>query len=147
MAQDDSDADGDDVFVPPGMSLADVGGFKIPVPDPSSLQAQGPGGAGTGGEPGGESESSQNGEMDTLTEAVEYGEDYIETIEEAIEAEDCVYCKDVLKQLRDRPVEEQLQGVREMKELKRAIAEDPSKEHLDQKMDEFEVIDGMVPGL
>lgn len=83
----------------------------------------------------------------SLDDAVALGEGYADAVETAIENETCGFCKEFLLSLKDRPVEEQLQGVRELRELKQELnsGEMPDKEELDEIMSQFEVLE--LPGL
>lgn len=119
------------------IGIENVGPLGLPLPTITR-----PGVDGSGPDP-----DPDTGVEDALDEAVSHGEGYIDAVEEAIREEDCEFCVSVLKDLRGRPADDQLQGLRELRELKREIntGEIPNKEELAEIMEDFEFVE--LPGV
>lgn len=140
---------------PPGMEIRKVGPLEIPMlvpaeePTGSEETAALSADADTG--PVAEEESATNGASDQdspqraaeggLEAVAQTGEEYLDQVERAIDKEDCTFCAGVLQKLRTMPVEDQVQGVRELRTLKEEIERDPSEENLNETLDQFEVLD------
>lgn len=148
MASDDEDGalEQTDPFpTPPGITTQPVGPLGVPVPVPD-MDSPGPVDP---PEPPEEPEEPSEGEegpigtdgTDDLREAAQVGENYLDRVEEAIDKETCGFCASVLRELRGRPLEEQVQGVRELAVLKEQVAANPDKETVEAAMDDFEVLD------
>lgn len=147
MSDDSTDGRGDTAFfpVPPGMTVEDKGPLNIPILVPGSggeEKADADGDDADGGEP-----ETVTGALDAARKA---GEDYDAYLERAIEEETCAFCKQVLRDLRDRPMREQIQGVNELQRLKEAMTGDelPPEDELYAMLESFEVVDalGQDPG-
>jgi hypothetical protein len=147
MAMDDNDVWGPfdplrDFPVPPGVDIESVGPLGVPMPVPGEAEqpADQP-------EPVDATEDDQSvpDPGDPLDEAIELGESYIDRVEEAMETETCSFCLSVLQDLRGEPMDEQVQGVRELKRLKDVMATDPDREKLKDVMGDFEVVE--LPGV
>lgn len=153
--QDPGDGGVDEFPAPPGMEVRGVGPLQIPmlVPEGEPLDAEvqfGPSGdvetfavaeeeSATNGTS--DRDSPQRAAEDELEAAAQVGEEYLDQVERAIDKEDCTFCAGVLQKLRTMPVEDQVQGVRELRTLKEEIERDPSEENLNETLDQFEVLD------
>lgn len=148
------------VPTPPDVSVVPVGPLNLPAPVPNLGPPSGgrraenapqaadetrDDGDDPRGSPPEDAGSRQSGSSTTsgepVSEAARVGEEYLDRVERAIEAEDCQYCEAILERLRSMPVEEQIQGVQELAELKRAMARDADEEEVGDLMDDFEVLD------
>lgn len=81
------------------------------------------------------------GSLAELRRAVEHGENYIDRVETAMDEETCQLCAQILDNLRTRPLEEQVQGVKELAELKQAAQRGADPVELAEVMEDFEVVD------
>lgn len=118
----------------PGFHSRSVGPFGVPVPVPDADDGSPPSPA------RGDSVVDRDQSQDAVIEAAEAGEDYLDRVEQAIETENCDFCRSVLNELRTRPLDEQVKGVGELAELKRSVDGEVNAEEIEQLMDEFEVI-------
>lgn len=107
--------------------------------DPKDVPSK-PGGGGLGLTTTGQDESSLDGEGE-LERAAQLGDEYIDTVEAAMDEEMCDLCEQILHNLRELPLEQQVQGVRELSELKRVAKEDPDPMKIAKLMEDFEVVD------
>lgn len=149
MPNDESnDRGGDGQFTPPGTTVETVGPLDLPVlvPDPEQLAIQMEASTMDATPDGGAEMKAQqdvDDPIEYLDNAVSLGESFNEHVDRAIEAEDCAFCKRVLRDLKDRPTSEQVTGIRELRRLKDEITtgEMPSKEELSELVGDFEVVD------
>jgi hypothetical protein len=125
---------------PPGIDMQPVGPLGVPVPVPSDADAEFPVGD---GQP---TATGQDQSQDAVIAAAEMGEDYLDRVEQAIAEEDCAFCENVLKQLRHRPLDEQVKGVQELAELKRSVEGGVDPDDIEEKLAEFDIItaEGML---
>lgn len=78
--------------------------------------------------------------MDSLEQAVQHGEEYLDQVEAAMSDETCELCYQILEELRGRPIEQQVQGVGELYELKQLAASGADPLEIAEKMEDFEVV-------
>ena len=78
--------------------------------------------------------------MDSLEQAVQHGEEYLDQVEAAMSDETCELCYQILDELRGRPVEQQVQGVGELYELKQLASDGADPLEIAEKMEDFEVV-------
>lgn len=78
--------------------------------------------------------------MDSLEQAVQHGEEYLDQVETAMSDETCELCYQILEELRGRPIEQQVQGVGELYELKQLAASGADPLEIAEKMEDFEVV-------
>lgn len=135
----------------PGLPTKEIDPLGLPIPAPLTP----PGAAGSTTTNRDQSSSTAAGEEPTTTDgdqpsdaamakleqAVEAGENYIDRVEEAMDEETCEMCRAILDKLRERPLEEQVQGVRELGELKHAAQQGADPVELAEVMEDFEVVD------
>lgn len=147
MATDENDSglETTDPFpTPPGFKTEAVGplGIPIPVPDIEDPDVESAGGdeQPPAEDDGGDAGLGDTGGTDDLLEAADLGENYIDRVEAALDKETCGFCADILRQLRGRPLEEQVVGVRELAQLKQMMMDDAGKEDVEEIMDDFEVL-------
>lgn len=129
---------------PPGVTTSRVGPLGLPFPVPSLGPEANRDQPRDGTPPDDASESPpdrrETAGSATLDEAVEYGENYIDRVEEAVEDEDCSICRSILRSLRGEDIETQVKGVRELAELKRRVDAGADADELVEVMDTFDVI-------
>jgi len=129
---------------PPGFTTEPFGPFGVPVPVPET------GGEDTDGDTsGGDGAPDPAGDVPgnddadgvaQLRETAEAGEAYIDRVEKAMGDEACAFCKGILQQLRGKPMDQQVQGVRELATLEEEMRSDPDEERIRELLDEFEAI-------
>jgi hypothetical protein len=126
---------------PPGVNIEHVGPLGLPFPTPDLDAAME---VGLVGDP---EVNEMQDESNPLDEAMQYGEGYIDAVEDAIENEDCAFCEGVLKDLRGEPPSVQMKGLRELKELKELMDRDemPDEEEIAALLDTFDVVE--MPGV
>lgn len=142
---------GDDIAIalesvptPPGVRTRRVGPLDLPVPMPDvdfvTNQDKSNVGESNRNEPESAGSPGDGSDGKPLAEVVEYGENYLHRVEEAIEGEDCSICRSILRSLRGEDIERQVKGVRELAELKRRVGEGADADELVEVMDDFDVI-------
>ena len=99
--------------------------------------------------PVGDVSFSEDGEAevedrDPLIEAAELAEDLDARLEEALEIEECGFCREVLLELRTRPLDVQKRGIRELQMLHEAMYTDGSRQAVDSVMDDMEVVPQII---
>jgi len=153
--ENDDDSDMPDPFpTPPGLTTQSFGPFGVPVPVPDLASGD--------GEPlpedGEQMNDTQPDDLDQpqqaatnpeipgdaglsdLEAAAELGDEYIDKVQSAMDDETCELCLQILDSLRSRPIEEQVQGVRELATLKREADAGKDPAELAEVMGDFEVI-------
>ncbi len=125
------------------IEMEPVGPLQIPMPVvKEQVQPATDGGAAEQSPPEPSADEIED-PLNYLDSAVSLGESYNEHLDKAIEAESCDFCASVLRDLKSRPTEEQVKGVRELRRLKEAMTQDelPDKEELAELVEDFEVVD------
>lgn len=148
----------------PGLEMEEVGPLDLPMPKPSGVEFQSPiarngktDGQRQNGQkrpedtrssddnPGGQADESRSSDADDpLGEAAELGESYIDRVEDAIDQESCSFCRAALEQLRELPIDEQIKGVQELRELKQATRSGATESEVEDMLDTFEVVDEVM---
>lgn len=146
----------DPLGILPGVKTEEVGPFGVPVPTPvfeEDVELPEDEVDGDGTTPNGEGSTDQpqpteadrgisgDGDPSDLRAAAELGDEYIDRVEDAMGEETCDLCLQILEALRDRPIEEQVQGVRELAELKDAAERGLDPTEIAEVMEDFEVVD------
>lgn len=135
--------------VPPGMNVQNVGPLGLPVLVPEEgervdLTPETGDGPATLPEDAEDDAGDPDNPLDAATKA---GESFNEYLDRAIEEETCSFCESVLRDLKGRPLDEQMTGVEELKELKDLITggEMPDEEEIADLLEDFEVVE--MPGV
>lgn len=155
-----TDKDGDDSDVPdplptpPGVTTTAFGPLGVPVPVPDIQRADGGDTEDGEGIPDDIAPSSRDESQPTesnpempgaeglsdLEAAADLGNEYIDRVEAAMDDETCEMCLQILDRLRSRPIDEQVQGVRELARLKKAADRGADPGELAEIMDDFDVV-------
>ena len=77
---------------------------------------------------------------DGIKSVAKVAERYVETYETVHDTEDCGVCKQVLEHLRDMPLEQQVQGLKELAELEEAAVTGVDPEEMATMFDDFEIL-------
>jgi len=143
--RDDGGGSGGPLPMPPGLTTASLGPFGVPVPVPemetTDIDDGAPGDDGAPDPAGDVPDNDDSEGVERLRETADVGEAYIDRVEEAMGDEACAFCKGILQQLRGRPMDEQVQGVRELATLKEEMQSDPDEDRIRELLDGFEAID------
>jgi hypothetical protein len=143
-----------DIF--PGLDSKDMGplGVPVPVPDPPTPGEAAPPDPGAAEADGGFASFDDEGQpttsnggltanpqLSTLERAAELGDEYIDTVEEAMDEEMCDLCEQILQNLRNRDLETQVKGVKELAKLKQVAESGADPVEIAEVMEDFEVVD------
>ena len=77
---------------------------------------------------------------DPLENAARMAEQLDQQLQQTLDMEDCGFCRDVLVKLRQKPLDVQTQGLRELQKLHTAMYEDGSRNAVNSVMDEMEIV-------
>lgn len=129
-----------------GQALAQATGGKVPEPEVD----EDVGDVGDDYSPRREHERDErNGvvaEENPLDEAVGLAENLDSALGRAQEHEQCEFCQDVLRELEHRPLPEQKQGLRELRELQDVMYSDASAEEIEDTMENLQLVPKMIVG-
>lgn len=131
----------------PGIQTQPAGPFGLPVPAPLADDNQtkpAETGAGDVSQPSPTTDDQSEDEPEPLSQlrqAAEAGENYIDRVQAAMDEETCELCKQILDNLRTRPLKTQVEGVKELAELKQAAERGADPAELAEVMEDFEVVD------
>lgn len=70
----------------------------------------------------------------------EYDDTDIESMEQAVMDTECEWCRGIAQDLREHPEPTRRQGLRELRELQAVMYDNPTKEKIDAKMEQLEVV-------